>query len=46
VEIITTNEFDSIIEQRMKNILARKNLAPPQPPKDLMDKLQALSRET
>ena len=44
--IITTNDFDSNIEQRMNNILTRKNLAPPQPPKDLMDILQAMSRES
>jgi len=40
--IITTNDFDSNIEQRMNDILARKNLAPPQPPKDFMDILQEM----
>jgi short-subunit dehydrogenase len=40
--IITTNDFDNNIEQRMKNILERKNPAPPQPPKDLMDILQKM----
>jgi hypothetical protein len=40
--IITTNDFDNNIEQRMKNILERKNPAPPQPPKDLMDILQEM----
>jgi NAD(P)-dependent dehydrogenase (short-subunit alcohol dehydrogenase family) len=44
--IITTNDFDSNIEQRMKNILERKNLAPPQPPKDLMDILQEMSSKS
>lgn len=34
--IITTNDFDTNIEERIKNILGRKNPAPPQPPKDLM----------
>ena len=38
--IITTNNFDSNIKQRMKNILERKNLDLPMPPKDLMDILQ------
>ena len=41
--VITTPEFDRNIEQRMNNIMARKNLAPPQPPKGLMDILQAMS---
>jgi NAD(P)-dependent dehydrogenase (short-subunit alcohol dehydrogenase family) len=40
--IITTNDFDHNIEQRMKNILERKNPAPPQPPKDFMDILQKM----
>ena len=43
--ITTTDDFDRNIEQRMKNILARKNLAPPQPPADLLDILQAMSRK-
>jgi hypothetical protein len=29
----------------MKNILERKNPSPPQPPKDLMDILQEMSRK-
>jgi NAD(P)-dependent dehydrogenase (short-subunit alcohol dehydrogenase family) len=40
--IMTTNDFDQNIEQRMKDILARKNLAPPQPPKDFMDIIQKM----
>jgi NAD(P)-dependent dehydrogenase (short-subunit alcohol dehydrogenase family) len=40
--IITTNDFDNNIEQRMTNILERKNLAPPQPPEDLMDIIQKM----
>jgi NAD(P)-dependent dehydrogenase (short-subunit alcohol dehydrogenase family) len=41
--VITTNDFDCDIELRMKSILERKNLAPPQPPKELMDILQEIS---
>jgi NAD(P)-dependent dehydrogenase (short-subunit alcohol dehydrogenase family) len=44
--IITTNDFDISIEQRMKNILERKNLAPPQPPKDLMNILLEMSSKS
>jgi short-subunit dehydrogenase len=44
--VITTNDFDSKIEQRMKNILGRKNLAPLQPPKDLVDILQEISSKS
>jgi NAD(P)-dependent dehydrogenase (short-subunit alcohol dehydrogenase family) len=44
--VITTNDFDANIEQRMKNILKRKNLAPPQPPKDLMIILQEISSKS
>jgi NAD(P)-dependent dehydrogenase (short-subunit alcohol dehydrogenase family) len=44
--VITTNDFDGNIEQRMKNILKRKNLAPPQPPKDLMIILQEISSKS
>ena len=44
--VITTNDFDSNIEKRMKNILARKNLALPQPPKDLMEILQEMSSKS
>ena len=40
--IITTNDFDNNIEQRMRNILGRKNLPPPQPPKDLKNILQEI----
>ncbi|MEJ2727455.1 MAG: SDR family NAD(P)-dependent oxidoreductase [Deltaproteobacteria bacterium] len=40
--IITTDDFDNNIGQRMKNILERKNPAPPQPPKDLMDIIQKM----
>jgi NAD(P)-dependent dehydrogenase (short-subunit alcohol dehydrogenase family) len=41
--VITTNDFDSNIEQRMKNILDRENLVPPQPPKDFMEILQEMN---
>ncbi|MGD8428577.1 MAG: SDR family NAD(P)-dependent oxidoreductase [Balneolaceae bacterium] len=44
--VITTNEFDGNIEQRMKGIIERKNLAPPQPPKDLMAILQEISSKS
>ena len=44
--IITTNDFDNNIEQRMKNILERKNPALPQPPKVLMDILQEMSSKS
>jgi NAD(P)-dependent dehydrogenase (short-subunit alcohol dehydrogenase family) len=44
--IITTNDFDTNIEKRMENILKRKNPAPPQPPKDLMEILQEMSKKS
>ena len=44
--VITTNDFDSNIEQRLKNILTRKNLVPPQPPKDLIEILQEMSSKS
>ena len=44
--IITTNDFDRNIQQRMKNILKRKNLALPQPPKDLMEILKGMIRKS
>jgi NAD(P)-dependent dehydrogenase (short-subunit alcohol dehydrogenase family) len=44
--IITTNDFDTNIEHRMKNILVRKNPAPPQPPQDLVDILQEMSKKS
>ena len=44
--IITTNDFDRNIQQRMKNILKRKNPALPQPPKDLMDILKGMIRKS
>jgi NAD(P)-dependent dehydrogenase (short-subunit alcohol dehydrogenase family) len=44
--VITTNDFDGNIEQRMKGIIERKNLAPPQPPKDLMAILQEISSKS
>ncbi|MEE4243683.1 MAG: SDR family NAD(P)-dependent oxidoreductase [Desulfopila sp.] len=44
--VITTNDFDGNIEQRMKDILKRKNLEPPQPPKDLMAILQEISSKS
>ena len=44
--VITTNDFDSNIEQRLKNILSRKNLVPPQPPKDLIEILQEMSSKS
>ena len=44
--IITTKDFDRNIQQRMKNILKRKNLALPQPPKDLMDILKGMVRKS
>ena len=44
--IITTNDFDNNIEQRMKNILERKNPALPQPPKVLMEILQEMSSKS
>jgi NAD(P)-dependent dehydrogenase (short-subunit alcohol dehydrogenase family) len=44
--IITTNDFDRNIQQRMKNILKRKNPVPPQPPKDLMEILREMIRKS
>ena len=44
--IITTNDLDRNIQQRMKNILKRKNPLPPQPPKDLMDILRGVIRKS
>jgi len=38
--VITTNEFDYDIKQRMENILERQNLSPPRPPKDLLEIIQ------
>lgn len=46
LHIITTNNFDSNIEQRMKNILERKNPAPIIPPEDLMQILQEMSKSS
>lgn len=44
--VITSNDFDGYIEQRMKNILQRENLTPSQPPKDLMAILQEISSKS
>jgi hypothetical protein len=44
--IITTNDFDNNIEQRVKNILERKNPELPQPPKVFMDILQEMTRKS
>jgi hypothetical protein len=41
--VITTDDFDDYIEQRMQSIIARKNLVPLEPPKGFMDTLQEMT---
>ena len=40
--VITTNDFDNYIEQRMENILKRRNPSPMQMPKEIMDILEEI----
>ena len=41
--VITTDDFDDYIKQRMQSIIARKNLVPLEPPKGFMDILQEMT---